>query len=68
MAHLGHRAFPSIARLGKRVATDEGGKLAFDLDLNTLSRPFGMNRHTVDERAEALHQRALIVNRFGVMG
>ncbi|WP_342778165.1 MULTISPECIES: hypothetical protein [Mesorhizobium] len=67
MALLGHRAFPSIARLGKCVAADEGGKLAFDLDLNTLARPFGMNCHTVNERAEALHQRALIVIRIGVM-
>ncbi len=67
MALLGHRAFPSIPRLGECVAADEGGKLAFDLDLNTLSSPLGVNRHTVNERAEGLHERAPIVIRLNVM-
>jgi len=30
-----------------------GGKLGFDLDLNTASRLFRMNRHTVNGRAQA---------------
>src|SRR5579883_3221132 len=42
-------SFPTIDRLGKGIAADQGGKLALDLDLEPLSGAVRVDCHALDE-------------------